>query len=797
MAITQPLRGLRVTDTTDGWGELCGRLLGDLGADVVRVEPVAGSRSRQLAPTIDGTGLFHAYRNVGKRCVFLDLTTPDGRDALEQLLHSSDIWIESSSPGAFRELGLDAAEVSNRHPHLVVTSITPFGRTGPYSAWQATDSVIEAVGGMVFKAGIPEKPPLIPPSSIANDIASTTAAFATLAARWQCGRTGHGQHIDLSAMAATAQTTDWSMCSASSARARGLPYNEVRNGSGPIYTIYACKDGYVRMVVLTPRQWRAIRDWLGEPDYLQDPRYDTFVGRMEIMDLLQHLYTEHFSTMTRDEVSEEAQRRGIACTPVLTPDEVLTNQHFRARSTLTELEVAPGVVGPVAGAFFQIDGTRQSPSHGAPPVIPAAELRKEASASVRPPPGSPPPSPSLPFAGLRVLDFGIGGVGVEAARLFAEYGADVIKVETRTYPDFIRVILGSEMNPSFASSSRSKRSFGVNAKKAEGLEVLHRLVAASDVIIENNSTGAMDALGVGFDAVHRLNPRAVMVSSQLLGSHGPWADWIGYGPSTQPVGGLVHLWNYDDQDFPAGSGAIFPDHLAGRLCALGAVAALLARSSEGSGCHVEVAQVEAVTGVLGDLLLKAGLRPGSVAPQGNRRDDGAPWGAYPCAGEQQWCVITVRHDEDWRNLARAMNDPEWTRRPDLATVEGRRARHDEVDELLAAWTSSRPKREVESVLQAHGVPCGAVLTGSDLLEDPQLLALGYPAPIEQQDLGPITLEGPCFRATGMTAPIETQAPRLGQHTRAICRDVLGMDDDEVDRLLGAGILEVPREEKGP
>src|ERR1019366_7643057 len=179
----------------------------------------------------------------------------------DEMLAWADVWIESSTPDATGAVALDPGEVLARHPHLIITSITPFGRTGPYRQRQATDSVIEAMSGMMFKAGVPTKPPLIPPSQIANDIASTTAAFATLAAVWQAATTGHGQHIDLSVMAATAQTTDWSMCSASVSRARGLPYNEVRNGSGPVYSIYACKDGYVRMVVLSRRQWRSMRDW--------------------------------------------------------------------------------------------------------------------------------------------------------------------------------------------------------------------------------------------------------------------------------------------------------------------------------------------------------------------------------------------------------------------------------------------------------------------------------------------------------------------------------------------------------
>jgi len=791
MAISEPLQALRVVDSTDEWGELSGRILSDLGADVIRVEPPGGSSSRRLAPTVDGIGLFHAYRNAGKRSACLDLAAAGDRARLEDLFAWADVWIDSSRAGAPLADGLEPAEILDRHPHLVITSVTPFGRTGPYAGWEATDSVIEAMSGMMFKAGLPTKAPLIPPSSVSNDVASCTAVFATLSACWQGARSGFGQHIDLSAMSATAQTTDWSLSNASSALMRGLPYSELRNGSGPVYTIYPCQDGYVRMIILSPRQWRTMRTWLGEPDYLQDPRYDTFVGRMEIMELLQQLYTEHFSTMTRDAVSIEAERMGIACTPVLRPEEVLTNGHLADRRTFMTLEVAPGVTGQVAAGFFEFDGTRQSPCRGVQPLGADTDAVAGVTDDARPRPSGSAPAPSLPLQGLRVLDFGIGGVGVEAGRLFAEYGADVIKIETRGYPDFIRTILGGEMNPSFASSSRSKRGFGVNAKDPEGLAVLLRLVEEADVIIENGSRGTMEDLGVGWEAVHHRNPGAVMVRSQLLGSHGRWADWIGYGPSTQPIGGLVHLWNYDDQDFPAGTGAIFPDHLAGRICAIGALAGLLARRSAGVGCRVEVAQVEAVTGVLGDVLLKASLQPGSVEAQGNRRDDGAPWGAYPCAGEQQWCVICVRDDRDWQQLRAAMGDPAWAGAPSLSDVAGRRAAHDEIDRELVAWTSTLDKYALAQLLQGHGVPCGPMLTGSDQLKDPHLLAQGYAVEIEQQDLGPMCLEGPCFRASGMTEPIETGAPRLGEHTRAICRELLGMHDAEIERLVGTGALEVP------
>ena len=403
------------------------------------------------------------------------------------------------------------------------------------------------------------------------------------------------------------------------------------------------------------------------------------------------------------------------------------------------------------------------------------------------------PAPSLPFEGLRVIDFGVGGVGVEASRFFAWYGADVIKIESRSAPDFIRVVMSTEMSASFASSSTSKRAFGVNIKEPKGRELVHRLIEQADVVIENNSTGAMEKMGVGYETIRQINPRVVMGSAQLLGAHGAWADWIGYGPSTQPVGGLVHLWNYDDQDDPAGSTSIFPDHLAGRVTALTVLAGLIRRERTGLGGHAQVAQVETVTGIIGDLLLRTGLEPGSVKPLGNRSERGAPWGAYPCAGNEQWVVITVRDDDDWKKLCLALGNPEWTDDAGYATAEGRRAAQDEIDAKLGEWTSAQPKGAVTMSLQMFGVPCAPMLTGSEQCRDPHFQARGYPRWRDQQEIGWMAFEGPCFYSTGMSDVVVTQAPKLGEHTRVIGGELLGLEAGEIEELVEAGVLEVPKD----
>jgi crotonobetainyl-CoA:carnitine CoA-transferase CaiB-like acyl-CoA transferase len=789
----RPLDGVRVVDLADEKGELAGRILADFGADVLRVEASDGARSRSLPPFYGDDSLYFAYRNSNKRGIAFDLEAGDARARIDELVARADVYIESFAPEAGEGNGLGAAAVAARFPHIIALAVSDFGQTGPYRDWVATDATLESISGNQFKAGTGDKPPLLPPCSLAYDTAGIMGAFAVLTSLLQRERTGHGQAIDLSVLEATAQITDWSFSNASHVRSKLQAPPELRMGSGPMYRIYACKGGYVRLVILSPRQWHAMREWLGDPEYLQDPMYDSFLGRMQIADALAVMIGDLFSTMTHEQASFEAQQRGIVCTPVLQPSEVLANEHLQSRKTFVETEFAPGQTGPVMAGFFEIDGERQGIRQRAPALAEHGAGVPSDWSDLRPEPKGAAPAPSLPLEGLRVLDFGIGGVGVEAGRLFAEYGADVIKIESRTYPDFIRVVMSTEMSASFASSSRSKRGFGVNLKDPKGLAFMHRLVEQADVVIENNSTGAMESMGVGYDKLRELNPRIVMASSQLLGSRGAWAKWIGYGPSTQPIGGLVHLWNYANQEEPAGSTSIFPDHLAGRLVAVAALAAIHRRLRTGAGGHVEVAQCEAVTGVLGDWLLKEGLEPGSVEARGNRHPAGAPWGTYRCAGEEQWVTITVRHDEDWKKLRMALGNPDWAMQPELELHAGRAAAQDELDARLEAWTSTQTPLAVTGALQMFQVPVAPMYTPTNQLADPHYHARGYARWVEQQDLGWIGFEGPAFRATGMSDVHITQAPKLGEHTREIARELLGLGDAEIEGAVADGALEVPKD----
>jgi crotonobetainyl-CoA:carnitine CoA-transferase CaiB-like acyl-CoA transferase len=485
------------------------------------------------------------------------------------------------------------------------------------------------------------------------------------------------------------------------------------------------------------------------------------------------------------DASVESQRRGLVVTPMLTPSQVVNDEHLRSRRTFVDVELSPGVTVPMTNGLFEFDGVRAGFSHGAPHLgdndpIPVTSA----------PPAGDGRRRDRPLDGVLVLDFGHGGVGVQGGRLLAEYGADVIKVESRSYLDFMRAMSGGEMTPSFASSSRSKRSFGVDLKQRAGVDLVKQLVAHADVIIENNSTGTMTALGLGYDELREINPAIVYVSSQLLGSTGTRSQWSGYGPSAQAYGGLSHLWRFADSD-PVPNMQNHPDLLAGYLVALGAITGLYGRARRGVGVHCELAQVEVIVNLLGDLFLAEAIAPGTVGPVGNDDGRGAPWGAFPCSGYENWCVICVRDDNEWQSLVAAMGNPPWATDKRWASAADRLAERDELGALVADWTRSRSPDEVTAACQAHRVPAGPMRYPVELLNDPHLLSRGFPTVIEQPGAGTLIVDGSSFAASGMAPPVIGPAPALGEHTAEIARELLGLTDDAIEQLIASGVLEVP------
>ena len=784
-----PLAGVRVLEMSDGRGEGCGRFLADLGAEVVLVEPSGGASSRRRFPLHHGESLPFAAWAANKSSVIVDIATGADRARLMGLLSGADIWIDGNDAGVLDAFGLGPSDLRCRFPHLVVVSVTDFGLTGPYRDWIATDGVHLALTPSLSRSGVEGQPPLVPPGALADVAAGVNAAWVTLLAYWNRLETGEGDHLDVSVLESTAQVIDPATGSigtaaAAQSAARGRANSRGRP-PGRSYPIFACADGYVRLVVLAPRQWRGLFAWLGEPEEFADPSFGQIPARFRAADRLYPLIESLFSTHTMLDLVGEGQRRGAPIAPVLPPAEVLNVEHFVARDTFVDVDVA-GAKGRLPSGYVLIDGARAGVRTAAPAP---GDHDATVDWDVREATPRRGQSGRRPLEGLRVLDLGVIVVGAEAGRLFADQGADVIKVESRQFPDGARA---AGMTTNFASGHRNKRSVGINLRDPRGVAVFDRLVAVSDVVLTNFKPGTIESLGIGYDRLRTINPGIVLVTSSAMGEWGPWFDWMGYGPLVRCVSGLTNLWNDPRVDGGFGDATtIYPDHLVGRVVDVTALAALIARRTTGRGAHIESSQAETIITALSPIFLRESLQPGTAFARVDGESD-APWGVYPCAGDDEWCVITVRHDDDWARLVRALDAPPWANPHDLTMTDGRVAGRERIDAELAAWTSTRAPRQVAELLQAAGVPAAPMQRVDDWIHDPHLRARSFfrtfTHPLLQTDL--TTETGPCV-AERLPDPTIMPAPLSGEQTRAICQELLGMGDVEIDELLAAGALEEP------
>ncbi|MGH9884693.1 MAG: CaiB/BaiF CoA transferase family protein [bacterium] len=359
---TQPLSGISVVDATDEKGELCARLLADLGADVIRLEPPAGAAARRLPPfaPVSGASLSFALRNAGKRGATLDLASATGRSLLDRLLARADVFVESFAPAAPELAELSPDRLLAVNPRLVITSISDFGRFGPHAGYVGTELTGFAVGGLLYRAGAADRPPVVAPGQFAYDAAGVNAALATVLALWQRLRTGRGQHLDVSVQESVAGFSDWS-----------LPNYSItgqfahRTGAG-IYSLYPCADGFVRGIILVKHHWHALLEWMGHPAELADPMLESLIGRIMNQKRVDAALAVFFADKKKIDIAVEAQRRGIPVTPLLHPGEVLANEHTLARGTFRELDVVPGEPASFPSGYFEIDGARVGPRERAP-----------------------------------------------------------------------------------------------------------------------------------------------------------------------------------------------------------------------------------------------------------------------------------------------------------------------------------------------------------------------------------------------------------------------------------------------
>lgn len=796
-----PLDAVRVVEISDGKTDMCARLLADLGAEVILVEPPGGSPSRCRPPFAGSESLYFATHNANKRSIVLDMAIADDREKFHRLLVDADIFVDGTAPDFLAAQGLAQAQLCARHPHLVLLSMTDFGHTGPYRNHVATNAVHLAMGGVLCRSGLPGKEPLLPPGALANEVAAVQAAWCALLGHWQRIQTGRGDHLDFSIYEATAQVLDPAFGVTGSASAGKLAHEgEVRDrpAGNPAYKIFPCADGYVRTCILSPRQWQSMSEWLGPDHEFTDPAYGNLARRKEVIERVNALIGEFFRSQPKKYLVSEGQKRGVPIAALAAPSEVLTDPHFTERGAFTDLEVTPGICGRVPSGYLEIHGRRVGIRQRAPllgehtdAVLARADVRNPADIDQS---RTCQTDPCRPLAGIRVLDLGVIVAGAEVGRLFADQGAEVIKIENRAYPDGARQSwtgAADPMTPSFALGHRGKLGVGINLRSERGRDIFKQLVAKSDVVLSNFKPGTLESLGLGYEVLKQVNPRIVMADSSAFGHTGPMSRSMGYGPLVRACAGLTRLWCYPEIEASFSDGVtIYPDHFAARVVAIGALALLIAREQTGMGGGANVSQAETFLTANSEHFLRESLFPGSFVARGNHSEFTAPEGVFPCAGDDEWCVISTRDDDDWKRLAAAVGRAEWQQDPELAHVQGRLARAGEIAHGIAAWTRQHSPREVTKILQGVGVPAGYMQRLQEYEEDPQLQARKFFRVLHHPALPlPLLTENVPVHANCIPEPDLRPAPFRGQHTRAVMARILGYSKEAIEDLIASGELE--------
>jgi crotonobetainyl-CoA:carnitine CoA-transferase CaiB-like acyl-CoA transferase len=818
------LQGVRVVE----WGSFvsapfCGKLLAELGAEVIKVEPPrVGEGSRQHGPFPDHlphperSGLF-LFANVNKRGLTLDVQTTTGRQLLGRLLESADVFLENQPLDLLEELGLDYPSLKDNHPQLVVTSISPYGRSGPYRGYKGYDLTVNAMSGLSFGTGYLHREPLTTPLYQASYLAGVGAAFASIVALLGRDFTGRGQLADISEVQVVSSLlTGYHLPTYIYRGVAGFRAgNRMRLGLFP-NCVLPCKDGYVCIDAPQMEQYQRFLDLLGEQQWMDEPRYrDRRAMSDQYPAEAESLIAPWFMERTKEEILRACLENRVPCVPVKTFDEVLRDEQLNSRDYFQVVE------HPAAGSYrypgppYRLSAT---PCRVVRPAPTLGQHNRQVLEEATRPPGSKlstpvkngagqtagsPSTGILPLSGYRVVDFGTAWAGPMAAQLLADLGAEVIKVESRARMDGLRLgrpIVGEdiaggdrglwpELQPVFHGINRNKLSITLNLKTGEGLGLARRLIASSDVVMNNYSPGVLERMGLAYPKLKELRPDIILVSMPSVGESGPMRDILAYAPIIQALSGLMSQVGYDGEEPLVGElQAPWSDVVAAVHAALAALAALRYRNLSGQGQFIEVAQLETTASMLGEGMLRYQMTGRTPQPAGNYDPDFAPHNNYRCAGDDQWVAIAVRTSEEWDGLRRAMRNPDWASDVRFANKSGRLTNIAELDRRVSEWTEQWPAEDLVALLQGHGVAAMKVMNIEDQFIDPHLQERGAYVEVEHPHVGIEWIYGMPWLLSDTPGGVRTPAPALGEHNDYVLGRLLGVPATELERLSAAQVV---------
>ena len=839
------LHGLRVVEVADELGEYCGLLLAGLGAEVIKVEPPRGNSTRAIGPFLGDEAdperslHFWAY-NRAKKSVALDLDIPEDVARLTALLEASDVLLDTSCGRVATALGMDSAQIGARFPALVHARMTPFGDTGPWKDYKASDLIHLALGGVMMNCGYDGKdgrydtPPIAPQAWQAYHIAGEQLAIGIVAALLSRFRTGRGQEVSCAVHDAVSKNTEldvmyWVMrrvplwrqtCRHASERPDGITsITRSRDGRWFLTWIMARPDhdktvaflarhgfteGVREVMPLVAKGARAIPGTSGK-----DPRAEA------LADILNR-FTGSFDSA--DLPWREAQEIGLLWAPLRKPHENATDEHWLARGTLSD------IAHPELGRSFRYvtskwlstatawQAGRRAPLLGEDTDTVMRAVAKAGPRSIEPRPadtrlsahGKP-----FPLQNVRILDFSWFLASAGGTRFLAGLGAESLKVEWKANPD-TRVAamapvggraaraaatgpLPGETDPDmggqFNNKNSGKRGLSLNIKHPKGLEIAKALVSISDVVAEGFSPGVLDRLGFGYEVMKSIKPDIIYVQQSGMGSNGVYGRMRTVGPVAAAFAGSSEMSGLPAPAMPAGWGYSFLDWMGAYSFALATLGALYHRERTGEGQWIDSSQCESGIFLTGPAVLDWSANGRETQRTGNRSPyvPAAPHGAYRCAGSDRWVAIACYSDAQFRAMAEIAGQSEWLSDPRFATRDARLANQDALDSAVESWTRRHDPYSVMHLLQAVGVAAGVCQTAEDRIDnDPQLAALDWLTEVRGTKIGewpvaelPMKLSDTPAHIGGL---INRGAPCYGEDNVYVLRDLLGYSESEIQRL---------------
>jgi len=790
-----PLSGFRVVDLST-WiaGAYCTKLLVDGGAEVIKVEAPGGdplrrwSASEAAIPVGDDGALFN-FLGASKRSVVVDGTDAGSLGSLHTLLDSADAVVWSQGSSLAEHASLDPRELQRTHPHLVVTSITPFGLEGPWSAMPATEFTLQAwSGGIVGLArGRPDRPPVFVGGQVGEWLAGLYGAIGTLAA---CRRdAAAGDVVDVSMLEVLAMTLTYYPVTFNDQL--GRPMRRKRFVATP--GVAAASDGLVGLGCGTGQQWLDFCVLVGHPEWMEDQ--SLFLDRTALTPTIDAWIADR----TVEEVLEEATAFRIPNAPITNGSNVATWAHFVERGTFVA-NPKDGTTNP--GPPFRLGAAGLRPPEPAPRLgeLPIGEAVTPAQPAQPAQPTAIGAPRGLPFEGLRVLDMTSFWAGPLTGHTLALLGAEVIHLESATRPDGARLVGGVpqtedqywERGPIFAALNTNKKSLTVDLSEPRGLELVRRVIGTCDVVVENYTPRVLDQLGLDFESLRAERPDLILLRMPGFGLDGPGRDLSAFAFVIEDAAGLTWLTGHPDllpfEPYCVG------DPNAGLHALYGLLLALEHRDRTGEGGLVEAAMVDAALNIAAEQPIEYSAYGSLLERAGNRGPTAVPQNLYKVAGPDErgrddgWVAIAVATDEQWSALRSALGDPAWAADPELASGAGRRRAHDQLDTLLGEWCRARSADEIVAALWEAGVPVAKVMQPHDQPDLPQLAARGFFEELDHPVIGSSRYSTLPMRFTrGPGRVHHRHAPLLGEHNGEIL-GALGLSATEIEALEADGII---------